>query len=45
LQLTLEQVKALDQASPIDLGFPYELYAKEIPRTLMHGGMRDKILV
>jgi aryl-alcohol dehydrogenase-like predicted oxidoreductase len=44
LQLTLEQVKALDQASPIDLGFPYELYAKEIPRTIAYGGLRDKIL-
>jgi aryl-alcohol dehydrogenase-like predicted oxidoreductase len=44
LQLTPEQVKVLDQASHIDLGFPYEMYVKELPRTIMYGGMRDQIL-
>jgi aryl-alcohol dehydrogenase-like predicted oxidoreductase len=43
--LTAEQVNALDQASAIELGFPYELYRRELPRNLMHGGMRDRLLV
>jgi len=36
-------VKLLDDASRIDLGFPQELYAKEFPRALRYGGMRDQI--
>jgi aryl-alcohol dehydrogenase-like predicted oxidoreductase len=44
LALTPEQIKTLDDASSIDLGFPMELYAKEFPRALRYGGMRDKIL-
>ena len=45
LELTLSpnQVKILDEASHIDLGFPQELYAKEFPRALRYGGMRDQI--
>ena len=38
------QVKTLDEASRIELGFPYDLYAKELPRTFMYGGMQDQIL-
>jgi hypothetical protein len=34
----------LDEASRIELGFPYELYAKELPRTFAYGGLRDRIL-
>jgi aryl-alcohol dehydrogenase-like predicted oxidoreductase len=45
LALSLEQVKILDDASHIDLGFSQELYAKEFPRGLRYGGMRDRILV
>jgi aryl-alcohol dehydrogenase-like predicted oxidoreductase len=45
LTLSPEQVKTLDDASHIDLGFPQELYAKEFPRGLRYGGMRDQILV
>jgi aryl-alcohol dehydrogenase-like predicted oxidoreductase len=44
LQLTNDQVAALDSASAIDLGFPYSMYAKELPRSFMYGGMRDQIL-
>jgi aryl-alcohol dehydrogenase-like predicted oxidoreductase len=44
LTLSSEQVKKLDEASAIDLGFPYELYGKELPRALRYGGMRDRIL-
>src|SRR5262249_31641918 len=44
LALSPDQVKILDDASRIDLGFPQELYAKELPRALRYGGMRDQIL-
>lgn len=44
LELTPEQVSALDDASAIELGFPYELYRNELAKTLAYGGMRDKIL-
>jgi len=45
LSLSPDQRKILDDASHIDLGFPQELYAKEFPRGLCYGGMRDQILV
>jgi aryl-alcohol dehydrogenase-like predicted oxidoreductase len=44
LTLSADQVKALDEASRIELGFPYDLYRKELPRTFMYGGMGDQIL-
>jgi aryl-alcohol dehydrogenase-like predicted oxidoreductase len=44
LTLSAEQLKMLDEASRIELGFPYELYAKEMPRTIAYGGLRDRIL-
>ena len=44
LTLSSDQVKTLDEASRIELGFPYDLYGKELPRTFMYGGMRDQIL-
>jgi aryl-alcohol dehydrogenase-like predicted oxidoreductase len=44
LSLSMEQVQALDEASQIDLGFPYHLYEKESVRAIAYGGMRDKIL-
>ena len=43
LGLSPAQIKVLDDASRIDLGFPYELYTKEFPRALRYGGMRDQI--
>ena len=42
--LSAEQVKALDEASQIDPGFPYHLYAKEQVRATAYGGMRDQIM-
>jgi aryl-alcohol dehydrogenase-like predicted oxidoreductase len=45
VELSPEQRKTLDEASAIDLGFPYELFAQEVPRTFRYGGMRDRILV
>ena len=44
LALSPDQIKILDDASHIDLGFPQELYGKEFPRALRYGGMRDQIL-
>jgi aryl-alcohol dehydrogenase-like predicted oxidoreductase len=44
LSLSMEQVQALDEASQIDLGFPYHLYAKEHVRAIASGGTRDLIL-
>jgi hypothetical protein len=42
--LSPDQVKALDEASQIELGFPYSLYAKKMPRAIAYGGLRDQIL-
>ena len=46
LEVTLspDQVRALDEASQIELGFPYSWYAKEMPRAIVYGGLRDQIL-
>lgn len=44
LTLSPEHLQTLDQASRIELGFPYDLYAKEMPRSLRYGGLRDQIL-
>jgi aryl-alcohol dehydrogenase-like predicted oxidoreductase len=41
--LSPDHIKILEDASHIDLGFPQELYAKEFPRGLRYGGMRDQI--
>ena len=45
LELSGEQLKSLDEASRIDLGFPYDLYNKELPRALTYGGMRDRLVI
>jgi aryl-alcohol dehydrogenase-like predicted oxidoreductase len=44
LTLSSDQVKRLDEASSIELGFPYSMYEKELPATFRYGGMRDQIL-
>ena len=44
LTLSREQLKTLDEASRIELGFPYDLYAKEGVRAIGYGGLRDQIL-
>jgi len=44
LPLSPDQIKALDDASRIDLGFPYSMYAKELVRGFAYGGLRDRIL-
>ncbi|HTG16135.1 MAG TPA: aldo/keto reductase, partial [Blastocatellia bacterium] len=45
LTLSADQLKTLDEASRIELGFPYDIYAKEMPRAICYGGLRDQILV
>ena len=42
LTLSADQLKTLDEASRIELGFPHDLYPKA--RTFIYGGLRDQIL-
>ena len=42
LTLSADQLKTLDEASRIELGFPYDFYAKELVRTFAYGGLRDQ---
>jgi aryl-alcohol dehydrogenase-like predicted oxidoreductase len=44
LTLSPEQLKTLDEASRIEPGFPYSMYAKDLPRNFMYGGMHDRIM-
>jgi aryl-alcohol dehydrogenase-like predicted oxidoreductase len=44
LELTREQVSALDDASAIEMGFPHDFYENEMVKTFAYGGLRDKIL-
>ncbi|HEY0758030.1 MAG TPA: aldo/keto reductase [Acidisarcina sp.] len=44
LQLSIEHLKVLDEASAIELGFPHDFYNLEMVRGLIYGGMRDRIL-
>jgi aryl-alcohol dehydrogenase-like predicted oxidoreductase len=44
LSLSMDQLKRLDEASHIELGFSYDLYTKEMLRTFVYGGLRDQIL-
>ena len=42
LTLSTDQLKTLDEASRIELGFPHDLYPKS--RAMIYGGLRDQIL-
>jgi aryl-alcohol dehydrogenase-like predicted oxidoreductase len=44
LTLSADQLKTLDEASRIELGFPYDMYAKAMARTFCYGGLRDQIM-
>jgi aryl-alcohol dehydrogenase-like predicted oxidoreductase len=44
LTLSADQIKTLDDASRIELGFPHESYERESVRAICYGGMRDRIL-
>jgi len=45
VSLSANQLKTLDEASRIELGFPQELYTRDMVRGLVYGGMRDRIVV
>ena len=44
LELTREQLSALDEASAIEMGFPHDFYEKEMVKVVRYGGLRDQIL-
>ena len=44
LTLSADHLRTLDEASVIELGFPYEMYTKAMPRAICYGGLRDQIL-
>ncbi len=43
LILSADQLKRLDDASRIELGFPQDFYSRELVRNFLYGGMREKI--
>jgi aryl-alcohol dehydrogenase-like predicted oxidoreductase len=43
VKLTATQVNQLDAVSKIELGFPLDMFTKEMVRSLSSGGMRDQI--
>jgi aryl-alcohol dehydrogenase-like predicted oxidoreductase len=43
VKLTATQVLRLDAVSKIELGFPLDMFTKEMVRSLTSGGMRDQI--
>jgi len=45
VELSAEQLKSLDRASRIELGFPQSIYEKEMARALRYGGVRDRLLL
>jgi aryl-alcohol dehydrogenase-like predicted oxidoreductase len=45
LELSAEQLKSLDRASQIELGFPQNAYERESTRAVRYGGMWDRLLV
>ena len=44
LTLSASQLRVLDEASRIELGFPYGMYAKEFVQAIAYGGLRERIL-
>jgi aryl-alcohol dehydrogenase-like predicted oxidoreductase len=42
--LSAAQLKSLDAASRVDLGFPQEFYGKELVRSLRYGGLADRLV-
>ena len=45
LELSAEQLKSLDGASRIELGFPQSIYDREMVRATRYGGMWDRLLL
>jgi len=44
LELSEKQVQRLNEASAIELGFPYDFYERELVKNMVYGGLRDQIL-
>jgi len=44
LELSAEQLKSLDGASRIELGFPRSIYEREMVRGIRYGGVWDRLL-
>jgi len=44
LELSAEQLKSLDGASRIELGFPQSIYEREVVRAIRYGGVQDRLL-
>jgi diketogulonate reductase-like aldo/keto reductase len=38
-----DALRRLDEASKVEMGFPYDFFAKDMVRGFAHGGMRDLI--
>jgi len=45
LELSAEQLKSLDGASRIELGFPQDIYAREMVRAIRYGGTWNRLLL
>jgi aryl-alcohol dehydrogenase-like predicted oxidoreductase len=45
LELSAKQLKSLDGASQIELGFPQSVYEREMVRGVRYGGMWDRLVV
>ena len=43
IHLDAKQVARLDDASQVELGFPHDFYAKDMVKTFVYGGLRDRI--
>lgn len=43
LTLSADQLRVLEEASRIELGFPYDMYTRDLVRAVAYGGMRDRI--
>jgi aryl-alcohol dehydrogenase-like predicted oxidoreductase len=44
IELSEDQVRALDQASGIEMGFPHDFFNRERVRSIVYGGMREQII-
>jgi diketogulonate reductase-like aldo/keto reductase len=44
VSLSPAQLKTLDEASRIELGFPHDFYTRDLVRGLIYGGMADRIV-
>src|SRR3979490_63007 len=45
MELSAEQLKSLDGASRIELGFPQSIYEREMVRAIRYGGTWDRLLL